>query len=301
MDTVFGDQHGLFPWQSTMIDVDGVRQALVDEGPRDSRLTFLCLHGNPTWGFLYREFIRSLSAKYRVLVPDHVGFGRSDKPGTLAYYSLERHIANLTVTLDRADARNVVLVVQDWGGPIGMAWATRYPQRVAGVVVLNTWAFVKQPVLRLPWLFRYLVRGRSGYKRVVEKNFFVEKILCRYGTLSRLEPKVIEAYRAAHPRPEDRAGIAAFPRMIPETRDAGHPSWSTMAAIEDGLVRLADKPALIVWASKDPANGRRNLERWQHVFPRHTGPFHVRAGHYLQEDAAPEILARIANWIQSVP
>ena len=95
-------------------------------------------------------------------------------------------------------------------------------------------------------------------------------------------------------------GIAAFPRMIPETHDRAHPSWSTMAEIEDGLVRVADKPALIVWATKDPAFRRPHLERWQRVFPHHAGPCHVRAGHYLQEDAGPEILARIMDWVQTV-
>jgi haloalkane dehalogenase len=300
MDTIFGDHNGLFPWKSTLIDVGGARQALVDEGPRDARLTFVCLHGNPTWGFLYRQFIRSLSAGHRVLVPDHVGFGRSDKPRELAYYTLERHVANLTTTLDRADARNAILVVQDWGGPIGMGWATRHPDRVAGVVVLNTWAFVREPIMKLPRLFKYLVRGASGYKRVTERNFFVEKLLCRYGTVHRLSPDVVEAYRAAHPRAEDRTGIAAFPRLIPETKDTAHPSWTTMAGIEDGLRSLSEKPALIVWATKDPANKRPQLERWCRVFPRHSGPHRIRAGHYLQEDAPSEILARIADWVPSV-
>src|SRR5215468_1358772 len=131
MTILFSDFGGEFPWKSHLFDVgDGVRQALVDEGPKDAPLTFLCVHGNPTWGFLYRRFIRELSREHRVIVPDHVGFGRSDKPRELSYYSLERHIENLGRTLDRADARNVVLVVQDWGGPIAMGWATRHPERV---------------------------------------------------------------------------------------------------------------------------------------------------------------------------
>jgi haloalkane dehalogenase len=150
--------------------------------------------------------------------------------------------------------------------------------------------------MRLPWLFKVLVRGRSGYARVTEKNFFVEKILCRYGTVTRMSPAVVEAYRAAHPRPADRVGIAAFPRMIPETHDTAHREWATMARIEDGLARLAKKPALIVWGTKDPAFKKPQLERWCRVFERHDGPFLLRASHYLQEDASSEILARIERW-----
>jgi haloalkane dehalogenase len=297
---VFSDHGGLFPWRSRLIDVGGgFRQALVDEGPRDARLTFLCVHGNPTWGFLYREFIRALSGQHRVLVPDHVGFGRSDKPRDLAYFTLARHISNLTRTLDDARPRNVVVVVQDWGGPIGMGWATRHPDLIAGVVVLNTWAFVRKPIMKLPWLFKYAVRGKSGYRRVTEKNFFVEKILGRYGTVTRLPTSVLNAYRAAHPVPDDRIGIAAFPRMIPETRDVAHPDWSTMAEIEDGLPLLASKPALIVWGTRDPAFRKAQRDRWQRVFPNARGPFLVRASHYLQEDVPGEILAHIADWLPS--
>jgi haloalkane dehalogenase len=298
---VFTDHAGQFPWKSRLLDVgNGVRQALVDEGPRDARLTFVCVHGNPTWGFLYRDFIRALSVEQRVLVPDHVGFGRSDKPRDLAYFTLERHIANLTSTLDRADARNVVLVVQDWGGPIGLGWATRYPGRVAGIVVLNTWAFVRDPIMKLPWLFKYAVRGEAGYRRVVEKNFFVEKVLGRYGTVKRLSKQVLDAYRAPHPSPQDRLGIAAFPRMIPETHDVAHPAWATMAAIEDGLPALRNKAALIVWAKKDPAFRRPQLSRWQRVFPNAPAPLLVQAGHYLQEEVPHEILGHMRAWLPSL-
>lgn len=232
-----------------------------------------------------------------MLVPDHVGFGRSDKPRDLSYYTLERHIANLTRTLDAVEARHVIPIVQDWGGPIGIGWATRYPERVAGVVVLNTWAFVREPPLQLPWLFKFLVRGRSGYRRVIEKNFFVEWILGRFGTVKRLALATLDAYRAAHPSPADRAGIAAFPRMIPETHDAGHPEWRTMATIEDGLAALREKPALIVWATKDPAFRAPQRERWRNVFASVDGPHLLRAGHYLQEDAPDEILHRVRAWL----
>jgi haloalkane dehalogenase len=298
---VFSDLGGQFPWSSKLFDTGGgVRQALVDEGPRDARFTFLCLHGNPTWGFLYRDFVRALAGEHRVLVPDHVGFGRSDKPADLGYYTLERHIANLTRTMAAARPRNVILVVQDWGGPIGMGWATRHSELIAGVVVLNTWAFVRAPVMKLPWWFKLAVRGPSGYRRVTEKNFFVETILGRLGTVRRLSRPVLDAYRAPHRSATERVGIAAFPRMIPETHDQNHRDWPTMAEIEDRLPSLASRPAVVIWGTKDPAFGQAQLNRWRSVFPTARGPFLLRASHYLQEDAPTEILGHVQGWLRDV-
>jgi len=298
---VWSDFGGRFPWKSRLVDVgDGVRQAVVDEGSRDAPLTFLLLHGNPTWGYLYREFIRRLSPRYRVIVPDHVGFGRSDKPRDPRWYTLERHVDNLGRVLRDLQPSRVVPVMQDWGGPIGMGWATKQPDRVAGVVVLNTWAFVRQPPLKLPWLFRFLVLGRGGWKRSAQKNIFVELFLARGGP-RRLTEDELAPYRAPFPTPDDRVGIARFPQLIPETKDPFHESYASMAWIEDHLSRLREKPALICWALKDPAFRKATLERWQHLFARVDGPHLLEgAGHYLQEDAPGAILDQMERWASAL-
>src|SRR5260370_15654158 len=136
---VRSDFGGRFPWQSRFIDVDqGVGKAVMTEGPGEAKLAFLLLHGNPTWSYLYREFVKRLSPMYRVIAPDHVGFGRSDKPRDPRWYTLERHIGNLGKVLDELRPERVVPVIRDWGGPIGMGWATRHPGKIAGAVVLNT-------------------------------------------------------------------------------------------------------------------------------------------------------------------
>ncbi len=294
---VQSDFGGRFPWKSRLVEVDhGVRQAVVDEGPRDAKLTFLLLHGNPTWSFLYREFIRRLSPNYRVIAPDHVGFGRSDKPRDPRWYTLDRHIGNLGKVLAELKAERVVPVIQDWGGPIGMGWATRHPDQVRGVVVLNTSAFVREPRTRLPLLFKLLVLGKGGWKRVVQKNFFVEFLLARGGP-RRLTDEELMPYRAPFPTADDRVGIARFPQLIPETRHQLHESWATMAHIEDGIARLRGKPALICWALKDRAFGREVLQRWQRAFARVDGPHLLPdAGHFLQEDAPGPILDHIERW-----
>lgn len=216
---VHSDLQGQFPWASKFVSVGpGLRQAYVDEGPRDAKATFLLLHGNPTWGFLYRKFIPRLSRRFRVIVPDHVGFGRSDKPSDPKYYTLERHIQNLEIVLRAAKARHVVPVVHDWGGPIGAGWATRHPDEVAGFVVLNTWTFVTAPGgVKLPWVFKILVLGKGGWRRATRGNIFTEIFVIRGGSAKRAK-EVQAGYRAPHPTPEDRVGIARFPPTHPADR-----------------------------------------------------------------------------------
>ncbi|HUJ27707.1 MAG TPA: alpha/beta fold hydrolase, partial [Myxococcales bacterium] len=187
----------------------------------------------------------------------------------------------------------------DWGGPIAMGWATRNPEKVAGAVVLNTWAFVREPEIRLPFLFRLLVLGRGGWRRSTRSNLFVEQLLKRS---SRLDDDRLAPYRAPFPTPDDRVGIARFPQLIPQTRDQAHESWATMAGIEDRLVHLRDKPALIVWARHDPIFRRKILERWQHAFTQVDGPHLLDgANHFLQEDAPGPILDHIERWAAALP
>jgi len=294
---VQSDFGGRFPWKSRLVEVDhGVRQAVIDEGPRDAKLTFLLLHGNPTWSYLYREFIQRLSSRYRVIAPDHVGFGRSDKPRDPRWYTLDRHIGNLGSVLAELKPERVVPVMQDWGGPIGMGWATRHPESVAGLVPMNTWAFVRDPPLKMGWLFKLLVLGKGGWRRAVQKNIFVELALAR-SKKGRRTDEELNPYRAPFPTADDRVGIARFPQLIPETKNQGHESWATMAHIEDGIPRLREKPALICWGRKDPIFRGKTLERWQHAFARVDGPHLLAdAGHYLQEDAPGPILDEIERW-----
>jgi len=291
---------GQFPWRSHVIDVGGgMHQAYIDEGPRDAPLTFILLHGNPTWSFLYRRFIARLSTTYRVIAIDHVGFGRSDKPRDPAYYTLDRHVANLSIVLDRIQPRRVVLVLHDWGGPIGMGWATRHAEHIAGVVVLNTFAFVQDPPIKLPWLFKLMVLGKGGWKRCTKNNVFVEMFLAKGGR--KLTENELDAYRAPFPTPDDRIGVARFPQLIPETAKRRHESWRSLANIEEALPVLRDKPALMCWAGKDRGFKRDVLERWRRVFAHVDGP-HVldTAGHFVQEDDPETLLELMEPWAAAV-
>src|SRR3989449_9963120 len=126
---------------------------------------------------------------------------------------------------------------RSWGGPIGMAWATKHPERIAGVVVLNTWAFVRQPRLKLPWLFKVLVLGRGGWKRSTQSNVFVELLLAQGGP-RHLTQAELDPYRAPFPTPDDRVGTARFPQPVPGTKNPFHESYGRTAWIEDHLPRL---------------------------------------------------------------
>lgn len=292
-----GDFGGRFPFKTQYHEhEDGVRQAYLDEGPRNGPATFLLCHGNPTWSYEWRDFVLPLAERFRVVVPDHVGFGRSDKPTDPAYYTLEKHIQNLEALVTGLKLKNVVPAIHDWGGPIGMGYATSHAQDVAGVAVLNTWAFVARPAMRLPWFFRKLVLGKGGWHRVVRRNVFVEFIMPRV-THRRLADHDLDPYRAPFPTPQQRVGIGRFPQLIPETHHPRHESWNTMAAIEEALPMLSEKPAVIVWGLRDIAFRKPTLDRWMEVFPHHDGPHKLpKAAHYLQEDAADEIVGHLRRW-----
>ena len=292
------DFNGRFPWSSRFIDHGGIRQAYVDEGPSTSGVTFVCLHGNPSWSFLYRDFIRRLSASYRVIAVDHVGFGRSDKPRYHDYYTISQHVENLSELLDHAGVNLAIPILHDWGGPIGMGWATQHPERVAGVVVLNTTAFADLPVPKLPFPFRLL-----GAQRAVDNNLLVEWFLGRLGTSRKMRKQDLDPYRAPFATPAERVGMAQMPNIYQTTllprRDPTWEPWPWSCASETTreLSRLRDKPALICWAGRDRAFRQRHLARWRATFENVDGPHMLEhARHFLQEDAGRTILDHIERW-----
>lgn len=289
----------LYPFEDKYIELaDGQRMHYIEMGKaRLRRPTILLLHGNPTWSFLYRQFMRPLSKYGRVIAVDHVGFGRSDHPSDPADYSLEKHIQNLEEFCTRLGLKRVVPVVQDWGGPIGLGYATRHTDAIAGLVILNTWAFAKASPPKLPFWFKRMTHGKLGDLLIGKQNAFVEKIMPRI-LVSRPTEAVMDAYRHPFPTPSSRAGVVAFPRMIPTTPD--HPDWETMQAIEDALPSL-DVPARILWGLKDPAFGKRQAHLFHELLPNAEAPrWFEDGGHYMQEDMPGEIIAQIEDFLRQL-
>jgi haloalkane dehalogenase len=273
----------LYPFQSHYADVAGARVHHLDEG---SGPPLLLLHGNPTWSFLYRDIVAGLRDRFRCIAVDYPGFGLSSAAPGYGFTPAEHAgvIEQLVVQLDLSD---VTMMVQDWGGPIGFAVATRQPERFAAFVVGNTWAWPKSdPGTQL---FSRLLGGPIGRRLIVNRNVFVERIVPGGVRRRTLPDAVMNAYRGPFPTPASRRPIAVLPQQILASRPF-------LAEIDAGLPRLHDRPALIVWPTKDVAFGDRERRRWEQVFPDHRTVLLEGAGHYIQEDAAPEIVTAIRDW-----
>jgi haloalkane dehalogenase len=273
----------LYPFRSHYADVSGARVHYVDEG---SGPPLLLLHGNPTWSFLYRDIVAGLRDRYRCIAVDYPGFGLSSPPPGYGFTPAE-HARVLEALVVELDLSGVTLMVQDWGGPIGFAVATRRPERFAAFVIGNTWAWPKSdPGTQL---FSRFLGGPIGRRLIVNRNVFIERILPGGVRRRTLSDAVMNAYRGPFPTPGSRRPIAVLPREILASRPF-------LAEIEGRLDRLRDRPALIAWPTKDVAFGERERQRWEQTFPDHRTVLLGGAGHYMQEDAAPEIVTAIREW-----
>jgi haloalkane dehalogenase len=273
----------LYPFESHYADVAGSRVHYIDEGGGPP---LLLLHGNPTWSFLYREIVKGLRDRYRCIAVDHPGFGLSSPAPGYGFTPAE-HADVLEQLVLRLDLGDLTMMVQDWGGPIGFAVATRHPERFAAFVIGNTWAWPKgDPGTQL---FSRLLGGAIGRRLILNRNLFVERLLpagVRRGTLPEA---VMDAYRGPFPTPASRWPTAVFPREILASRPF-------LADIEGRLPRLSGRPALIVWPTKDVAFGDRERRRWEELFADHRTVLLEGAGHYIQEDASDEIVTAIRGW-----
>jgi haloalkane dehalogenase len=273
----------LYPFESRYADIDGARVHYVDEG---SGPTLLLLHGNPTWSFLYRDLITGLCDRFRCVALDYPGFGLSRAAPGYGYTPAE-HAGVLEQLILRLDLTGVTMMVQNWGGPIGFAVATRHPDRFGRFVIGNTWAWPKSDLGTQ--VFARLMGGPVGGFLILRRNFFIEKIIPGGVKRRNLPEAVMEAYRGPFPTPQSRRPLHVFPREILASRPF-------LSEIERGLPVLRDRPALIVWPTKDVAFRGPERQRWEQAFPNHRTVTLEGAGHYIQEDAPEEIVRAIGEW-----
>jgi haloalkane dehalogenase len=286
-----------FPFESRFMRVNGHRMHYVDEGNGDP---VLLLHGNPTWSFLYRKFIPLLKAAgHRVIAPDHIGFGLSDKPAREHDLSLENHIANLAEFIRCLGLKRVTVVCQDWGGPTGLACAMLDPAAFKAVVVMNTWAWPEPTVFHssvfpwrmmhapvvAPYLFqrRNILVERGLYLSVVHRARFLEEAL--------------PAYRFVMPDYDSRLLTRVFPRLIPLRPDDR--SAATMSWLEQSL-RDSKIPALIVWGKEEIVFPAECAQRFKALLPHAKGPLWVTGSHFLQEDSPEEICGHILEFLSGI-
>jgi haloalkane dehalogenase len=273
-----------YAFAPSYIEQDGLRIHYVDEGMGSP---VLLLHGEPSWAFLYRRLIPTLAVASRAIAPDYFGFGRSDKPTRIEDYSYDFHYRSIERLADELDLREATVVVQDWGGPIGLRLAVERPERVARLVILNTGIGAG----RAPspeWL-----RFRDFMRRVGDE--IVPGNLVRLSCVCRLPEEVVDAYNAPFPTPESKAGIVAFPELVPTEID--HPSAATMLEVRAGLERW-EKPALVLFSDSDPIFSPAAAERLAARIPG-AGPAEIvrGAGHFLQEDKGEEIAERVVRFL----
>jgi haloalkane dehalogenase len=273
----------LYPFGSHFEDINGSRVHYLDEGAGPP---LILLHGNPTWSFLYRDVIAGLRDRYRCIAVDYPGFGLSRAAPGYGYTPAE-HAQVVEDLIVRLDLRGATLMMQDWGGPIGFAVATRHPDRFSAFVLGNTWAW---PIsdLRIQVLLR-LLGGRVSAWLILKRNFFVERIIPAGVRRKKLPDAVMNAYRGPFPTPESRRPVLVFPRAILASKPF-------LAEVESKLAGLGDRPALIVWGTKDFAFHAAERRRWEQLFPEHQTVLLDGAGHYIQEDAAQDIVAAIRDW-----
>jgi haloalkane dehalogenase len=256
----------------------------VDEGEGDP---VLLLHGEPTWSFLWRKIIPALPG--RVVAPDLIGFGRSDKPEQIGWYSYDRHVSSIVRLVEELDLRRLTVVVHDWGGPIGLRFAVDHEERVERLAILNT-GIGGGGAPSPQWLrFRAVVRELGG---AIDIGRLVEA-----GTAQGLPDAVRAAYDAQFPTPESKAGALAFPELVPA--EPGHPNTAPMNRVRDAL-RGWHKPALVVWGAEDEILPTAIAKGFVELIPGARGPLLIDgASHFLQEDRPREVAEAIAGLIDS--
>jgi haloalkane dehalogenase len=275
-----------YPFQSRYREVDGLRLAHLDEGEGKPVVFF---HGEPTWSFLWRKVIPPVrDAGYRCIAPDYAGFGRSDKPTDVGWYTYDRHVELMAALLEELDLRDATAVVHDWGGPIGLRLAVEHPDRISRLVIMETGPFTGHQKMSDAWLaFREFVR---------ESDEVPVGMLVRGGCKNDPGDEVIAAYEAPYIDGASKAGTRAFPLILPTEPNA--PGAAEGKKVADAL-REDDRPTLVLWADSDPvlpfSVGERVSSQLGFPPPR---PIE-NASHFLQEDAGPEIGGIIAEWLRA--
>jgi haloalkane dehalogenase len=275
-----------YDFEPHYVELDGLRMHYLDEGDGDP---VVCFHGEPTWSYLYRKMLPPLVAGgRRVICPDYAGFGRSDKPTDRRWYTYDRHLELVSEVLAGLDLKDATVVVQDWGGPIGLRWAVQNADRVASLVIMNTGLFTGR-----------VSKGFLAWRDFAEKNPDLPiGFVIKGATTSEPGDEVLAAYEAPWPTPESKAGAAQFPLIVPTSEE--EVGAAEMRAVSDALSRW-DKPALVAFSDSDPVFPfPRAGQVFVDLIPGAGEQVRIEgAAHFLQEDADGQIAERILEFLES--
>lgn len=288
----------LYPFTSNYFLMGGLRLHYLDEGAGDP---IVMLHGNPTWSFYFRNLVLALRDKHRCIVPDHMGCGLSDKPDDRQYdFSLRRRVDDLEQLLRhlRVDSR-ATLVLHDWGGMIGMAWAARHPESVARLVILNTAAFPLPAEKRLPWGLWLARNTRLGAWLTLRGNAFCRAAARWCVTRRPLPDKVRQGLLAPYDTPNHRRAVLRFVQNVP--LGPNDPGYDIVKEVEANLHRFGNVPTLICWGMKDFVFDETFLATWQKHLPAARVVRFPDCGHYILEDAPDEVIREVQAFLASSP
>jgi haloalkane dehalogenase len=274
-----------FDYEPRYVEVEGLRMAYVERGEGDP---ILMLHGEPTWGYLYRKMIEPLSSAGRVIVPDLIGFGRSDKPAMANAYTYKSHVRWMRRFIESMDLKNITLVCQDWGGLIGLRVLAQEPEKFSRLVATST---------GIPD-GRGATEAFRRWRRFSQRVEMLDVPLLMRNTLKRtITEEELRAYAAPFPSKEYQAGALAFPRLVP-TRPDQAGAYDNRAAIEK--LKTLDLPVFLPWADGDPITAPAE-KALRSVFKNCAPPVTIKdAGHFIQEDAGEELAEAILKWIDSI-
>ncbi len=289
------DLSKLYPFTGKRLDLDGLSYHYLDEG---SGSPVVMLHGNPSWSFYYRNLVLALQDRYRCIVPDHIGCGLSDKPGDDQYeYTLARRVDDLEKLLDHLGLmENITLVVHDWGGMIGMAYAVRHPERIKRLVILNTGAFhlpKNKPfplglrICRDTPLGTLLVRGLNAFSRAASH------VGCKRNPMN---ATLRSLYQLPYDSWQNRIATLRFVQDIPLM--PGDRGYDLVSSVDDGINQFRTLPMLICWGEQDFVFDRHFLAEWQHRFPDAEMHRYADCGHYILEDAGKEVMPLIRSFLE---
>jgi haloalkane dehalogenase len=275
-----------YPWTPRFRDWEGLRLAHLDEGEGPP---VLFLHGEPTWSFLWRKVMPPvLDAGFRCIAPDLPGFGNSDKPTDIGWYSYDRHTAAVSSLVEELDLRGATVVVHDWGGPIGLRVAVEHPDRFDRLVILDTGLFTGHQRMSDAW---------KAFRDFVSRTEDLPvSMLVRRACFTDPGDDVAAAYDAPYDGPASKAGARAFPLMLPT--EPGAPGAEAGQRVLEAL-RSDTRPTLMLWADNDPVLTLETGRRFAEAIGREPPQVIANASHFLQEDAGGEIGERIAAWLRA--
>lgn len=274
-----------YPFKSNFLKIEGHNYHYLDEGTGP---VIVMVHGNPTWSFYYRNLILGLKDKFRVIVPDHMGCGLSDKPEEYDY-TLERRIADLNTLLHSLEVKEYHMVVHDWGGAIGFGNAVLNEGELKKVVILNTAAFLSK---KIPFTINLLKNKIWGPFAVRALNGFCFPATFMT-TEKKLKPEVKEAYLFPYNNYKNRIAVSEFVQDIPMKEN--HRSYPKLKEVESKLKTL-NSEKLILWGGKDFCFNDHFYHRWKSIYPEASFKYFEDAGHYVLEDKPEECLKEIRSF-----